>query len=63
MTLNFGKEKPNVWKLDDVVDEELIDEDDLLDEDDIARPKAANLRGEVSIIRIKILGTLITFKD
>ncbi|XP_029038806.1 anamorsin homolog [Osmia bicornis bicornis] len=36
VTLNFGKEKlSNVWKLDDVVDEELINEDELLDESDI----------------------------
>ncbi|XP_076237820.1 cytokine induced apoptosis inhibitor 1 [Calliopsis andreniformis] len=44
VTLNFGKEKSNVWKLDSVVDDELINEDDLLDEDDIVKPKASSLK-------------------
>ena len=44
VTLNFGKAKSNVWKLDSVDDEELIDEDDLLDESDIAKPNASSLK-------------------
>ncbi|XP_076302782.1 anamorsin homolog [Lasioglossum baleicum] len=43
--LNFGqKESSNVWKLDSVLDEELIDEDDLLDENDIVKPITDSLR-------------------
>lgn len=43
--LNFGKEKsPNVWKLDDSVDEELINEDELLDESDILKVNTSSLR-------------------
>ncbi|XP_076172919.1 cytokine induced apoptosis inhibitor 1 [Ptiloglossa arizonensis] len=44
VALNFGKEKSNVWKLDDAVDEELINEDDLLDEIDYLKPKVSNLK-------------------
>ncbi|XP_003704894.1 cytokine induced apoptosis inhibitor 1 [Megachile rotundata] len=43
--LNFGKEKSsNVWKLDDAVDEELINEDELLDESDIIKVNAPSLK-------------------
>lgn len=49
MTLNFGKAKSNVWKLDSVDDEELIDEDDLLDESDIVKPNASSLKGILNI--------------
>ncbi|XP_053972389.1 anamorsin homolog [Hylaeus volcanicus] len=44
VTLNFGKQKANVWKLDSAVDEELINEDDLLDETDILKPEVSSLR-------------------
>lgn len=45
VTLNFGEKKSsNVWKLDNTVDDELIDEDDLLDESDIVKPEASSLR-------------------
>lgn len=44
MPLSFGKEKNNVWKLDDAVDEDLIDEDELLDETDLLKPAASSLR-------------------
>lgn len=43
--LNFGKEKSsNVWKLDDSIDEELINEDELLDENDIIKVNTSSLR-------------------
>ncbi|XP_031845902.1 cytokine induced apoptosis inhibitor 1 [Nomia melanderi] len=44
ITLNFGQAKPNVWTLDNVVDEELIDEDELLDETDVLKPEASSLK-------------------
>ncbi|XP_017883980.1 anamorsin homolog, partial [Ceratina calcarata] len=45
VTLNFGEKKSsNIWKLDNTVDDELIDEDDLLDENDILKPEASSLR-------------------
>lgn len=44
VTLNFAKEKNNVWKLDDAVEDDLIDEDELLDETDIKKPEAASLK-------------------
>ncbi|KYN37003.1 Anamorsin [Trachymyrmex septentrionalis] len=40
----FAKKQTNVWKLDDPVDEDLIDEDELLDESDLVKPDAASLR-------------------
>ncbi|XP_020285617.1 anamorsin homolog [Pseudomyrmex gracilis] len=42
--LSLGKKKPNVWKLDDPVDEDLIDEDNLLDESDLIKPDASSLK-------------------
>ncbi|RLU19723.1 hypothetical protein DMN91_008280 [Ooceraea biroi] len=42
--LSFAKKQTNVWKLDDPVDEDLIDEDELLDESDFAKPDEASLR-------------------
>lgn len=44
VALNFGKPKSNVWKLDDAIEEDLIDENELLDETDIVKPDASNLR-------------------
>ncbi|XP_043273750.1 anamorsin homolog [Venturia canescens] len=42
--LNLAQPASNVWKIDDVVEDDLIDEDNLLEEDDIVRPEAASLR-------------------
>lgn len=44
VAINFGKQKSNVWKLDDAVEEDLVDENELLDETDIVKPDASNLR-------------------
>ncbi|KAG7205628.1 hypothetical protein KM043_007591 [Ampulex compressa] len=44
VTLNFGNQSNNVWKLDDAVDEELIDEEELLDETDVLKPDSSSLR-------------------
>lgn len=44
--LSFAKKTTNVWKLDDPVEEDLIDEDELLDESDLIKPDATSLRGE-----------------
>lgn len=35
----------NVWKLDDTVDDDIIDEDELLDEEDLKKPDPSSLRG------------------
>jgi len=48
--ISFAKKQTNVWKLDDPVDEDLIDEDELLDESDLIKPDAASLRGEITVI-------------
>lgn len=48
VTLNFGEKKSNIWKLDNAVDEELINEDDLLDESDIVKPIINSLRGKLN---------------
>lgn len=46
VTLSFAtKPKSTVWKLDDVVDDDLIDDDDLLDESDKVKPTETSLRG------------------
>ncbi|KAK2583223.1 hypothetical protein KPH14_009241 [Odynerus spinipes] len=42
--LNLKQKVSNVWKLDDAVEDDLIDEDELLDEDDIVKPDVASLR-------------------
>lgn len=43
--LSFAKKQTtNVWKLDDPVEEDLIDEDELLDESDLVKPDASSLR-------------------
>ncbi|XP_011159308.2 anamorsin homolog [Solenopsis invicta] len=42
--LSFAKKQTNVWKLDDPVDEDLIDEDELLDESDLIKPDASSLK-------------------
>lgn len=45
VALSFAaKPKPTVWKLDDVVDDDLIDDDDLLDESDKVKPTETSLR-------------------
>jgi len=44
VALNFGKAAANVWKIDDAVEDDLIDEDNLLDEEDVLKPEAASLR-------------------
>lgn len=45
VTLSFAtKPKSTVWKLDDVVDDDLIDDDDLLDESDKVKPTETSLR-------------------
>ena len=48
--ISFAKKQTNVWKLDDPVDEDLIDEDELLDESDLVKPDAASLRGEITVM-------------
>lgn len=35
----------NVWKLEDTVEDDLIDEDNLLDEEDLQKPDPSSLRG------------------
>ncbi|KYQ53835.1 Anamorsin [Trachymyrmex zeteki] len=42
--ISFAKKQTNVWKLDDPVDEDLIDEDELLDESDLVKPAASSLK-------------------
>lgn len=44
MPLSFAKKATNVWKLDDSVEEDLIDEDELLDESDLIKPDASSLK-------------------
>ncbi|XP_046477434.1 anamorsin homolog isoform X1 [Neodiprion pinetum] len=44
MALPLAKSAVNVWKLDDAVEEDLIDEDTLLDESDIQKPQVASLK-------------------
>ncbi|XP_011881777.1 PREDICTED: anamorsin homolog [Vollenhovia emeryi] len=44
MPLSLAKKATNVWKLDDPVEEDFIDEDELLDESDLAKPDASSLR-------------------
>lgn len=41
------KAKPTkaVWKIDDTVEDDMIDPDNLLDEDDLKKPDASSLRG------------------
>lgn len=46
ITLPIAKPKASVWKLDDVVDDDLIDEDDLLDDDDKKKPNDSSLKGK-----------------
>lgn len=46
MPLSFAKKStPAVWKLDDAVDDDLIDEDNLLDDEDKVKPDETSLRG------------------
>ncbi|KAL6255890.1 hypothetical protein P5V15_013131 [Pogonomyrmex californicus] len=42
--LSFAKKQANVWKLDDSVEEDLIDEDELLDESDLIKPDVSSLK-------------------
>ncbi|KAL0120180.1 hypothetical protein PUN28_008082 [Cardiocondyla obscurior] len=42
--LSFAKKPTNVWKLDDPVEEDLIDEDELLDESDLIKPNVSSLK-------------------
>lgn len=35
-----------VWKIDDTVEDDMIDPDNLLDEDDLKKPDAASLKGK-----------------
>ncbi|XP_012269231.1 anamorsin homolog [Athalia rosae] len=44
VSLSLKKPAANVWKLDDAMDEDLIDENDLLEESDILKPQAASLK-------------------
>lgn len=46
MSLSLTKAAVNVWKLDDAVEEDLIDEDELLEESDIQKPQASSLKGD-----------------
>lgn len=41
---NVSKRVENVWKLDDTVDDDIIEADDLLNEDDLAKPDPTSLR-------------------
>ncbi|KAH0953976.1 hypothetical protein HN011_005950 [Eciton burchellii] len=41
--LSFAKKETNIWKLDDPVDEDLIDEDELIDESDFIKPDISSL--------------------
>lgn len=50
MPLSFAKKATNVWKLDDSVEEDLIDEDELLDESDLIKPDASSLKGKSIVI-------------
>lgn len=38
VTLSFPKLKTNIWKVDDVIEDDLINEDSLLDEEDEIKP-------------------------
>lgn len=42
--LNLNKKSSKVWKLDNAVEDDLIDEEELLDENDIVKPDASSLR-------------------
>lgn len=37
----------DIWKLDDTVDDEIIDSDQLLDQDDFKKPDPASLKGRL----------------
>lgn len=41
-----AKKENNVWTLDNLVDEDLIDEDELLDETDLIKPDVSSLSGK-----------------
>lgn len=56
--LLFAKKETNVWKLDDSVEEDLIDEDELLDESDLVKPDASSLRGEIKRLEIENCNTV-----
>lgn len=45
MALNLKQKQSNIWKLDNAVEDDLIDEDELLDEDDIVKPDITSLKG------------------
>lgn len=45
--LTLKKPVENVWKLDDTVDDDIIDADELLDEEDFQKPDPTSLRGNV----------------
>lgn len=48
--LTLKKPVESVWKLDDTVDDDIIDEDDLLDEEDLKKPDPASLRGNMIVL-------------
>lgn len=52
--LNLTQPASNVWKIDDVVEDDLIDEDNLLDEEDIIKPEEASLRGNECLRKMLI---------
>lgn len=47
MSLPLAKTAANVWKLDDAVDEDLIDEDNLLEDSDVLKPAVSSLKGKI----------------
>ncbi|XP_066585004.1 anamorsin homolog [Prorops nasuta] len=42
--ISFSTNKPNIWKLENIADDDLIDDNDLLDENDILKPQAESLK-------------------
>ncbi|KAL2711501.1 anamorsin [Vespula squamosa] len=44
VALNLKQKPSNIWKLDNAVEDDLIDEDELLDEDDIVKPDITSLK-------------------
>ncbi|XP_043679677.1 anamorsin homolog [Vespula pensylvanica] len=44
VALNLKQKQSNIWKLDNAVEDDLIDEDELLDEDDIVKPDITSLK-------------------
>lgn len=48
--LKLKKPVENIWKLDDTIDDDIIDADELLDEDDLQKPDPTSLRGIYRIL-------------